>query len=259
MLKNEKAMTEVETAEVETKKPKTAGASLQNEGKKIISTMSEEERKLIGSKSDTIQVVEVLALESKTDSIAASGSAPAIQVPKPVGFIIKATEDVVIPVIPAHLNESTGVTPEQIEYTTVKAGKEAQLTYIEAMFLAAKEEYAGAFSYRGEEGQTIKLTPKVGRFATNERALPTPSFQRPGTSIKLNTLVIDEKVTDASGKETVQVKKGFEKFAPLVVKATRVSAGRAGGTRRAKGASYTSTQAMAVALAGLFREKGLVK
>ena len=261
LLKNETkmgALDDIETTvQVDVPKKNSPSASIATEGKKIIGSLSREEREIIGDKSFTVQVMEILSLGSVKDMVAGSKRGSTIPAAKPVGMLIKALEDIEVPQIPILLNETTGIPEDQVTYITVKAGQEVQLSYIEAMFLILREEYAGMFGYKEDPENHVKLIPKVAGFMSKRRPLPTPSFSLRTGSIKLNPYIIDELAFDEDGMEVVKIKKGFEKFAPLVEKPKSVKA--AARVNRGTNEVYTSTQAVAVALAGMFREKGLMK
>ena len=78
---------------------KTKGVDIHNEGKKIISAMSPEERSVLRSKCHTLHFVKLLKLASKRADRMVAGQETRVSY-KAVGVVLYSDEDIVVPDIP---------------------------------------------------------------------------------------------------------------------------------------------------------------
>ncbi|MCM3624825.1 hypothetical protein M4D70_21605 [Brevibacillus borstelensis] len=175
------------------------------QGQEIIDSMTDEERKVLRSKSGTLHFKRLLTL----GSVRYKGQS------KPVGVALVSDEDISVPVIDVMKNQETGIDVEKdISSRNVKAGEEFYLTYYEFMFLIIRDEYGGYFE-ANDNPYGAHLSVK-STFKKKVAKLPTPTinFAKGTGSIKTedNMFDIDKKSPDG----TWVIKPGFERFAPLV-------------------------------------------
>lgn len=186
------------------------------QGKEILAAMSKEEIDLLGSKSGTLHFVHLLGLASKKTnrSIGGVNNRTYKDSSTPVGITLRSDIDIEVPVIDVLKNKDTGIDlQEDISDIWVKAGEEFHLTYYEFMFLILKDEYAGFFEANGNP-YGAHLSIKSPAFMREKVKLPTPTinFAKGTGSIKACMIDIDEKNPDGIWV----IKRGYEKFAPLV-------------------------------------------
>lgn len=177
----------------------------------VLATMSEEERSTIGSKSDTLVFKTLLGTNAQKSQRRVQGSERA-DCPKTVGALFVSTEDIEIPEIDVTLNNKTGIEPDQVQWKSVKAGEEFQLSIYEVMYLITKPEYGGFASYEGNP-RAVQFIAKTKAFLENKAKLPTPTLtlEKGMGSIKASITEIDEKVGGVW-----KVKDQYaEKFGPL--------------------------------------------
>ena len=153
---------------------KTKGVDIHNEGKKIISAMSAEERSVLRSKCHTLHFVKLLKLASKRADRMVAGQETRVSY-KAVGVVLYSDEDIVVPDIPGHYNMDTGIPPEEIKSRKIKAKEQFYLTYYEFMFLMFRPEYAG-YCTRDDDPYGVYFSPKMPKYLTNEAKLPTPTI-----------------------------------------------------------------------------------
>lgn len=175
------------------------------QGQEIIDSMTDEERKILRSKSGTLHFKCLLAL----GSVRYKGQS------KPVGVALVSDVDISVPVIDVMKNQETGIDVEKdISSRNVEAGEEFYLTYYEFMFLIIQDEYAGYFEANGNPygaHLSVKSTfkKKVAKLPT-----PTINFAKGTGSIKTEENMFDIDKEGPDGKWVI--KSGFERFAPLV-------------------------------------------
>lgn len=183
-----------------------ANEELKIEGQEIIDSLTDEERKILRSKSGTLHFKRLLTL----GSVRYKGAS------KPVGVALVSDEDISVPVIDVMKNQETGIDVENdISYREVKAGEEFYLTYYEFMFLIIRDEYAGYFEANGNP-YGAHLSVKSPAFKREEVKLPTPTinFAKGTGSIKTKDNMFDIDEPSPDGKWVI--KPGFERFAPLI-------------------------------------------
>ena len=152
----------------------TKGLDIHSEGKKIISSMTPDERSVLRSKCHTLHFVKLLKLASKRADRMVAGQETRVSY-KAVGVVLYSDEDIVVPDIPGQYNKDTGIPPEEIKSRKVKAGEQFYLTYYEFMFLMFRPEYAG-YCTRDDDSYGVYFSPKMPKFLTNEAKLPTPTI-----------------------------------------------------------------------------------
>ena len=152
----------------------TKGLDIHSEGKKIISSMTPDERSVLRSKCHTLHFVKLLKLASKRADRMVAGQETRVSY-KAVGVVLYSDEDIVVPDIPGQYNKDTGIPAEEIKARKVKAGEQFYLTYYEFMFLMFRPEYAGYCS-RDDDPYGVYFSPKMPKFLTNEAKLPTPTI-----------------------------------------------------------------------------------
>lgn len=150
------------------------GLDIHSEGKKIISSMSSEERAVLRSKCHTLHFVKLLKLASKRADRMVAGQETRVSY-KAVGVVLYSDEDIVVPDIPGKYDKSTGIPPEEIKSRKIKAGEQFYLTYYEFMFLMFRPEYAG-YCTRDDDPYGVYFSPKMPKFLTNDAKLPTPTI-----------------------------------------------------------------------------------
>ena len=153
---------------------KNKGVNIHTEGKKIISSMSDDERSVLRSKCHTLHFVKLLKLDSKRADRMVAGQETRVSY-KAVGVVLYSDEDIVVPDIPGHYNKDTGIPAEEVKSRKIKAGEQFYLTYYEFMFLMFKPEYAGYCS-RDDDPYGVYFSPKMPKFLSNEAKLPTPTI-----------------------------------------------------------------------------------
>lgn len=182
-------------------------------GQEILASMSEEERKNLGSKSHTLHFVHLLGLASKKSSRRISATETR-DCSTPVGVTLVSDIDIEVPVIDVLKNKDTGIDPKtDISYRKVKAGEQFDLTYYEFMYLILRDEYAGFCEANGDP-KGCYFSPKLPAFWKGEAKLPTPTINFKSGSVKATMIDIDEK-----GPNGWQIKPQYaEKFGPLLQK-----------------------------------------
>lgn len=153
---------------------KNKGVNIHTEGKKIISSMSAEEKAILRSKCHTLHFVKLLKLASKRADRMVAGQETRVSY-KAVGVVLYSDMDIVVPDIPGHYNKDTGIPPEEIKSRKIKANEHFYLTYYEFMFLMFKPEYGGYCS-RDDDPYGVYFSPKMPKFLSNEAKLPTPTI-----------------------------------------------------------------------------------
>lgn len=183
-------------------------------GNELVSSMSEEQKAALGSKSNTLHFRHLLGLQSKKSTRKVSKTDVA-DCSTPVGIVFVSDEPIEVPDIDIKYNQTTGVPAEAYKTRKVAAGEEFAVSYIELMFLLTRDEYAGNAEANGES-DGVQFSPKPANYFSGKQKLPTPTLRaKAGTgSIKENMVDIDEQV---DGKWQV-VEKYREKFGPLLAK-----------------------------------------
>lgn len=202
------------------KKSKSPNMSVANEeallfGEHLLESMSEEELDHIGSKWDTLHLIDILGLASikSNRSIGGYNNRKYKDTSTPVGVKLKTDITIQVPVIDVIKNKDTGIDPEKdISYRTVQAGEEFVVTYYEFMYLITRDEYGG-FLKVFEKDFYAQFSPKLTAFWRGDAKLPTPTINYPKGrgSVKANIVDIDEK-----GPDGWVIKDEYKRFAPLV-------------------------------------------
>lgn len=204
-------------------------------GNAILAGKTEEEREMLGCKSDTLHFQYLLGLASKKSTRRVSqnetkGCSTA------VGVALVSDEDITVPVIDILKDKNTGINPEDISYREVKAGEEFYLSYYEFMYLIVRDEYAGVCC-SGDNPQDIYFTAKMPAFLSGKNKLPTPTINMRNDSIKKSIVNIDEKGPNGEW----YIKDAYaEKFGALIKKQT---------PKRSAGAKNATPKSTLVALA----------
>lgn len=228
----------------EVKDLKKAHAELLREGRQIRNEMSEEEKQLERSKSDTIAFV--CALGDPRQSQPRKQGNENIPSYRVVGYEFKALEDVDVPVVrfnrfPEHLMD---VVPNFGETVHRKAGEVFHLNLYETGLFISRLEYGGQFS---GEGTVVEV---MARFA-QDRPVPLVVLKKAGVnggSIKENIkLIATVEGADPSRniKGTLVVKPEYEDtFGPLFERRST------GGRRVSAPKASTPSLDLAAALRG---------
>lgn len=180
--------------------------------------MSDEEKTLAGSKSDTLTFLGYIGFQSKTSTIArkdAAGNQIRKTEPKPVGVLFKSSEPVTVPLIDVKYTHKTGVDPSQVSTREVPANTPFALTFLEALMFLCRVEYSCEFTTEsGIKGSMLVKASKFG--GQNENVLPTPTFNLAQGGARDLMTTIDQK--DDSGNWVVTPDPEFERFGVLLQK-----------------------------------------
>lgn len=193
------------------------------QGNQILSTMSEEQRSQLGSKSHTLHFQRLLGLQSKKSSRRVAKDETR-DCSTAVGIELISDEDIEVPVIDITKDKYTGITAEDISYRKVKAGEVFNLSYYEFMFLILRDEYAGSFEANGNPKGAF-FSAKMHAFFDSRTKLPTPVINLRDGAIKATMVDIDEKGPDG----VWVIKEPYrEKYGALLKKAKprRAAAGK---------------------------------
>ena len=171
---------------------------LQSIGSSAYNAMSEQEKAVARSKSETLKFLGFAVLNGKqTESRArkdANGNSVRVKAAKDVGLVFVSDEAITVPLIDVRHGFKTVVTADQIQERQIAAGQNFILTKLEAMYLLARVEYSGHFvSDNGECYMNIN-TSKYGK----ENAIPTPTFNGVGFAIHDLVIAIDTQKGDGT-------------------------------------------------------------
>lgn len=215
-----------------------ANQLLEDEGNRIIESMSEDEKAKLGSKSDTLHFICQLGLASKKRSRKVNGENTDSFTP--VGVKLRTDIDIKIPYLKdITKNNKTGIDPdEDFDYRIARAGEKFDLTLYEFMFLIVQDEYNGRLIVNGKDfyaylsvkanayGEVYKLEENEAHdndsgtrsLKRKNAKLPTPTiiFEKNNGSSKENMIEIDRK-EDGSWI----IKEEFKRFEPLLSKRKR--------------------------------------
>lgn len=230
---------------------KEARKVMAKQGAEIISSMTDEEKAVIGSKSHTLHFVQLLGLASKRSSRAISATNESRPCPTAVGITLYSDEPINVPKIDVRLDKDTGIDPEKdITFRAVAAGEKFNLNYYEFMFLIVQPEYSGYCS-NAQNPQGIVFIPRMPAYLESRAKLPTPTINfAPGAgSIKAGIFEIDELVPGTTDQYVIKPEYEAE-FGALLKKAKPVRDSAAGGTRGSGAAAspYTTSTLIAVSL-----------
>lgn len=210
---------------------------MEAKGKALLAGMSEEERSLVGSKSGTLHFIHQLGFGSRpTTRKTKSGN---IACSTNVGITFLTDEEIQVPQIDIKKDKDTGITQEDITYITVGAGQEFHVSLYEYMFLIIRPEYSGFCEAKGND-QGCFFSPKLAAWGRGGAKLPTPTINLKDGSSKENMVDIDQEVSPG----VWEVLPGYEKFAPLLVKAKAVRT--SGGKAKSKAVPKPTLIALAV-------------
>lgn len=199
-------------------------AAFDNEGKAIIAAMTDEEKKNLGCKSDTIEFVSALGDPSKQNKRETKQGPVKSHVV--VGFALKFLEDATVPYAPFNMNYESLMDCKVSEDRPVKKGETVYLNLYEVAKLLSRPEYSAKIS-GGGASYILSCT-----FTEARKNEPLPILRKVGEgSVKANmVLIADPEVVD--GKKQYKLKEGFdpEKWGALVAKKTTTTAAKKGST-----------------------------
>lgn len=197
--------------------------------KEVIATMDDNERAILGTKSNTLDLKRVLGLGSKKDSRKVGGaSGQMVTCDKPVALEFTTSETIEVPQLPVDTTTTSKIDFTTVPTRTVQAGETFQVTYFEAMLLLIRSEYCGQFSAYGVENDGY-LSVNLPNYIGGVQNIPTPAFNLRSTAIKENIFRIDEELEDGSWK----MKEGFEHYSDFLKKRTTSRAGSGAGKKKA--------------------------
>ena len=219
-------------------KSKNANSKFVEDGKLFYNSLSENQRKFIMSKWQSLVFLHLLGVYSITDSRAipkldetghSTGESERVLSPKPVGVAIYLKEDTEIPYLPVYPNHVEAYTHMPLEevkkMVTFKkelAGTTVYLQMMEVYLLLIKPEYAGLFDADVKGCQYAYLTQKTQNVGTKQ-CIPTPSINLQHASSKATTVPMDsiEVQTTKTGKKRIisaKILEGYERFEPVIRK-----------------------------------------
>jgi len=174
---------------------KSAADQVRAQGEAVIESLTDEERAIIGSKSNTVIFKVLLGLASKRSNRRVSeGQNNACSTP--IAGVYVLTEDAEIPRINVELDNETGIDPDKdITWVLQKAGEEFDMTHYEFMYFITQPQYAGEFAVEGNSKGGF-FSAKLPNYLNGKAKLPTPVVNIRGEAIKANIVNIDEKVGD---------------------------------------------------------------
>lgn len=94
---------------------------------------------------------------------------------KPVGVVLRTTEDLEVFDIPGEYNKDTGIPGHKISKRWIKAGETFYLTYYELMFLMLRPEFSGFFTRDGDD-RGVFFSVKTPKYFSKDAKLPTPTL-----------------------------------------------------------------------------------
>lgn len=166
--------------------PKATGAKVDHKaisevGEEIISTMTQEQVEVLGSKSNTLTFRYYLGLHTKKNK-RAIGKTPdkskneTIACSTHVGALFVSSEPIEVPVLHPQFDHKTGFTASDVGTRKVAAGEEFALNLTEIMLLITRPEYAGVCNRNEKEG-AISFSPKMQGYNDGKQFLPTPTLR----------------------------------------------------------------------------------
>lgn len=218
------------------------GAKFRADGALARQGMSEDQKALEGSKSDTVAFVATLGNPAKGQPRKKGGEY--IPSNKVCGYQVKVLEDTMIPVAPLKEDCKDEL---DVQFTgterPAKAGEIVTLNVVETAMFITRVEYAGTFS---GEGKNVYISATISK----SKADPSPCLRAADGSIKENMIMVAEMKGQKDGKGGhAEVKEEFkEQFAPLF--RARSTRRQGDGSARKAGESIMDTAAAFRALYG---------
>lgn len=164
--------------------------------KEVASSLTDEERANLGSKSNTLKLVRVLGLGSKKDSRKVGGATgQMVECDKPVALELLTEIDIEVPVLPVTTNVKSDINFAEVQTRTVKAGEKFQVTYYEAMLLLIRDEYMGTFHANGQDNEAI-LSVNLPKYLGGDQKIPTPAFNFRNGAFKEDIHRMDTQLED---------------------------------------------------------------
>lgn len=203
-----------------------AHEEFKNKGESIGQMLTEEQRLLEGTKRASIQFIRALGNPKQKQDRVSKGAAVGSY--KPIGYLLKALEDITIKKFPLKANcvNLIDVNLDAVSTKTIKAGEEFEVNIRELGDLISKTEFNGFFTGGGKEVY-------LGVTFSGERTEPLPILKAKEGSIKENMELVATETVGADGKKTYTVLPQYEEtFGVLFTarKATRTSKGNGGRT-----------------------------
>lgn len=191
-------------------------------GASLRSQMSEDEKKMEGSKSDKVEFICALGDPKRSQKRRAGNQDLDSHVV--VGYAFKVLEDMKVPYAPLKVGFQSLIDCEPYKWVDAKAGETVYLNNYETGIFMTQIQFAGNFT---GGGNAVSLSIKFSA----DREDPLPVLNKDGKgSIKEGMMLIAD-VTEVDGQQQVKLKEGMDKFQALYVK--RRTAGK-GGTTGAK-------------------------
>jgi hypothetical protein len=141
--------------------------NLLDRGKEIVLSMDDRRRSLLGSKSATLHLVNILGFSSNNS----------FGGPKPIGVTLVSDEEVKVPIIDIKKDIKTGINPiTDINYRTITAGVSFYVSNYEFMYLIIRDEYVG-FCELGGDNKGAYLFPNYKLYFEGKNKLPIPNIK----------------------------------------------------------------------------------
>lgn len=183
--------------------------------------MSDDEKALEGSKSDTLTFVGCIGDPIKQASLKLKDGTYT-KTPLVVGYQFRSSEDIQVPVCPIKegASDHMAVTPTG-EMRAVKAGETFNLNVTETAILLSRVEYSTLASGEGTNAYLYAKPP-----AKDSDMPVTPAVRSALGTVKNNIELYADVSRAKDGTITdKKVKPGFEQFAPLLERKQRISKG----------------------------------
>lgn len=194
----------------------TAGGkiTLAAKGEQIITSMTEEEKAILGSKSNTLIFKGLLGTQKTSQAKTGKGG---VREPsyKPVGLKLEVTEDTQIPQFPVtRTRAKDGLDPSEITYVTAKAGETVVLSLFEFMYLVSRPEYSGYVTVGNDpKGGCLGVIAKKFNDPVDPDKLPKPSFNYTNGGTPKDSMTPIDRKNDAGNWEPLP--EYAEKFGAL--------------------------------------------
>ena len=208
-------------------------------GDAILSKMSDAEKSVLGSKSNTLTFVCCAGDPQRQQSRKSKGK----DVPshKVVGYVFISSEDITVPFAPLKQGANYPTDVEEFTERQVKAGEKFVVNNMEAGRLLSRAEYDGKAS--GEGGKVVTLTAKANK---DSKGVLLPILRTADGSIKENMDLIATEQVGEDGKTKFVLKDFYkESFTNYYTKRM---------VTRSGAAAQKASQESCSALAAAFRE-----
>ena len=195
--------------------------------------MPPEEQAEWGNKSHTLQFIRAVGIVSKIDYKSLNKIKGVNEVEykqmleivrkksKVVGFILKSSENIIVPQIDILKNHDTGISLEDINYIEILAETEFCLSHYEFMYLLLRKEYGGRCS-DGIQEDGVLLTPRIkDDKKSKQKQIPVPiiTLKRVNKAVKGSVKENMEFINYISSNGENVIKEQYqEKFGALVKK-----------------------------------------